>query len=69
MAPSTKVAVERPSSPKNAKQRISVLACAYGDGTEKIGLMIIGNDLKHRPFKTKSGQKLHFEYRSNKKLG
>ena len=67
MAPDVIVARERMPGKKKAKERISVLACANGDGSERIPLMIIASALKPRAFKKKTGKQWGFDYHANKK--
>jgi len=52
---------------KKAKSRITYLACANIDGSEKFPLMIIGRSKRPRVFKKKTGQQLGFDYHNNKK--
>lgn len=67
MAPTTTVAAAKLAGRKKEKERISVLACANAEGSEKFELMIIGKSRKPRAFKKRTGSELGFDYHANKK--
>lgn len=67
MEPNTTIARERLLGRKKEKQRISVLACANGDGSKKFELIIIGSSWKPRSFKKKIGAEIGFDCRANRK--
>lgn len=52
---------------KKDKTRLTYLACANADGSEKIPLLCIDRAHKPRPFKKKTGQELGFDYHNNQK--
>lgn len=54
-------------SKMKVKTRPAFLACCNSDGTEKYSLMVIGRARRPRPFGRKSGKKLGFDYRANRK--
>ena len=65
MAPDKTIA-ERPlSGRKKDKTRITYLACANADGSERFPLMVIGK--AERPFKKLYGHQLGFDYYSHGK--
>ena len=46
---------------------MSWLACCNADGSEKLPLMIIGNEERSHAFKKRSGRDMGFDYHWNKK--
>lgn len=52
---------------KKDKRRLTLLVCANASGTEKIPLMFIGNALRPRCFKKRTGSELGFDYWNNGK--
>ena len=67
MAPDKPIA-ERPlSGRKKDKTRITYLACANADGSERFPLMVVGKAERPRPFKKRYEHQLGFDYYSNGK--
>lgn len=64
LAPDRPIALE---GRKKDRTRLTYLACANADGSERFPLMIIGKTLKPRPFKGMTGQQYGFDYWYNKK--
>lgn len=67
MAPSLTVGPARFAGRKLQKQRLKFLACAKGDGTEKVPFLIIAKANKPRFFNKKSGGEHLFQYYYNKR--
>ena len=67
MAPDVTIAEERIPGRKKAKERLSVLACANEEGSERIPLMFIRTAWKPRAFKKKTGTEIGLEYHANNK--
>lgn len=67
MAPDRAIAERRMEERKKEKTRLTYLACANGDGTEKIPLLFIGKARMSRVFAKNTGQQLGLDYHSNTK--
>ena len=58
-----------PGKKKKKRERLSYLACANADGSEKYSLLIIGRSKKPKCFEKYESSNLGFNYCSNKKHG
>ncbi len=64
-APDTTIGSARLLGRKKQKDRITFLACANADGTEKFRMMINGKSANPRFFSGKSGSELGIDYYSS----
>lgn len=67
MPPDTTICQSPIRGRKKVKKRLTLLVCANTTGSEKFPLMFIGNAMRPRCFKKKSGRELGFDYWANSK--
>ena len=67
LAPDSSIGPSRIAGRKKKKERLTLLACVNGDGTEKMPLLFIGKSKMPKCFNGMTGDKLGFDYHFNSK--